>query len=129
MVLRTPKEKNIGHLSMHVTMMSVVYSFFYSLIETDPKGINFFHIWRKRQPTLTAELDALEKQIDPMRNGLRQFRNRFGFHGSRSRSHESSAFDVLKQFDGAQIYKAMIDTRNLSTRLIEMHIAKQLANH
>jgi hypothetical protein len=112
---------------MHGTMMAIVYSFFYSLIETDPKGINFFRVWRKRLPEMADDLDALEKIINPMHEGLRLFRNRFGFHGSTSRSHEASAFNVLKQFDGRKIYQAIIDTRNMSTILIQKHMKKEVS--
>jgi len=104
--------------------MSVVYSFFYSLIERDPKGVDFFRIWRKRLPDMKSELDELEARIEPMRKGLRLFRNRFGFHGSISRKHELPAFDVLKEFSGTQIYKTMLDMRNLSTKMLTVHMAR-----
>jgi hypothetical protein len=126
MVMQTPKEEDTGsnHVTMRGTMMAVVYSFFYSLIEKDPKGIDFFRIWQKRRPDMSAELNELENYIEPMREGLRVFRNRFGFHGSTTREHEAPAFDVLKQFDSSQIYRVMIDMRNLSTKLIQAHMAK-----
>ncbi|SRR6266404_187050 len=113
------------HITMRGTMMSVVYSFFYSLIEPDPKGIDFFRLWRARVPEMTSELDALEARVAPMREGLRLFRNRFGFHGSTSREHEAVAFDVLAEYGGEAIYKAILDTRNLSTKLLDVKQRKQ----
>ncbi len=49
-----------------------------------------------------------------------QVRNRFGFHGSTSREHEAKAFNVLAAHSGEEIYKAILDTRNLSTKLLEV---------
>jgi len=122
MVLAIPERDDSGepHITMRGTMMSVVYSFFYSLIESDPKGIDFFRIWRSRVPEMASEIDALEGRVAPMREGLRLFRNRFGFHGSTSREHEATAFDVLATYDGAEIYQAILDTRSLSTKLLQM---------
>jgi len=122
MVLATSDEddRSEPHLTMRGTMMSVVYSLFYSLIEPDPKEIEFFRIWRTRLPEMSAEISALEARVAPMRNGLRLFRNRFGFHGSTSREHESPAFDVLFDHDGLDIYQAILETRNLLTKLIQV---------
>lgn len=126
MVLRIPEDQDQGdpHLTMRGTMTSVVYSFFYSLIEKDSKSIDFFRIWRARVPELKEEIDTLEARIEPIRDGLRLFRNRFGFHGSTGREHEEKAFELLTEHSGMGIYQAMIDTRNLSTRLIEYKLKK-----
>ena len=122
MVLTLPDgdERVEPHLTMRGTMMSVVYSFFYSLIETDSRGIDFFRIWRERAPEMASELDALETRVQPMKDDLRVFRNRFGFHGSTSREHEAAAFKLLETHTGAEIYKVILDTRNLSTRLLHL---------
>lgn len=122
MVLAIPDRNDPGepHLTMRGTMMSVVYSFFYSLIEPDSKGVDFFRIWRARLPEATADIDSLEARVAPIRDDLRLFRNRFGFHGSRSRERESVGFDLLLNHQGSDIYQVILDTRDLSTKLLEM---------
>ena len=122
-----PSDRDNPQSSPKGTMMGVVYSFFYSLIEDDPQGINFFKVWRIREPSFASELDALETRIAPFKDRLRLFRNRFGFHGSVTREHEAAGFDLLKQHDGATIYQAVIDIRNLSTRLIQARLARTKA--
>ena len=109
----------LSHTGLHWTIVAVIYSFYYSLIDDDLKGINFFRIWRQRLPAQSAALDALEARVAPHKNGLRLFRNRFGFHGSTSREHESRAFDLLASSPPAVLWALIIDTRNLSTALIK----------
>lgn len=121
-VLAIPDRDDPGepHLTMRGTMMSVVYSFFYSLIEPDSKGVDFFRIWRARLPEAATDIDALEARVAPIRDDLRLFRNRFGFHGSRSREREAAAFDLLLNHQGSHIYQVILDTRDLSTKLLKM---------
>jgi hypothetical protein len=119
-----PSDRDNPQSSRKGTMMGVVYSFFYSLIEDDPQGINFFRIWRAREPSFAAELDALEARIAPFKGRLRLFRNRFGFHGSVTREHEAVGLDLLTHHDGALIYQAILDTRNLSTKLLKARLAR-----
>ena len=113
------------HLTMRATMLSVVYSFFYSLIERDPNGIDFFRIWRTRAPEMASELDTLEARVQPMKDDLRVFRNRFGFHGSTSREHEAAAFKLLEVHTGTEIYNVILDTRNLSAKLLHLHVGQE----
>lgn len=107
------------HTGLHWTILAVVYSFYYSLIDENPDGINFFRIWRQRLPAQAAVLDALEARVAPHRKNLKLFRNRFGFHGSTSREHESKAFDLLESSPPAILWALIIDTRNLSTALMQ----------
>jgi len=119
-VLASPGAVEPGETPMDKagTMLAIVYSFYYSLIETDEQGVNFFRVWRLRAPTFAKELDTLERQIDPFREDLRLFRNRFGFHGSRSRGHEGKAFDLLIKHTPGSLWDAILATRNLSSRMI-----------
>lgn len=106
------------HLSLAGTMLAVVYSFYYSLIEERENGIDFFRIWKRHAPEFTVELEILESRVAPLRENLRVFRNRYGFHGSTSREHESVAFDLLSQHSGNQLMDTILEMRNLSTRLL-----------
>lgn len=108
-------------------MLAVVYSFYYSLIEDQENSINFFRLWRSRVPQLSGEIDALETKILPFKDKLRVYRNRFGFHGSISREHESEAFKLLEDHTGTELYSAILETRNLSTKLIRHFKAENQA--
>lgn len=119
-----PSDRDNPQSSRKGTMMGVVYSFFYSLIEDDSQGINVFRIWRAREPSFDGELDALEARIAPFKDRPRLFRNRFGFHGSATREHEAAGLDLLMHHDGGTIYQAILETRNLSTRLIQARLAR-----
>jgi len=46
-----------------------------------------------------------------------------GFHGSRSRAHESAAFDLFNKHSGTEIYKAMEQYKALAAGLFGMDMA------
>ena len=121
LVLKQPDavDKDLPHLSLAGTMLAVVYSFYYSLIEDRPDGVSFFRVWRNRAPEFTPTLDALEAQVAPFRESLRLFRHRYGFHGSITRTHEAVAFDLLLHHTGSELMAIILATRDLSTKLIE----------
>jgi hypothetical protein len=115
---------NAPQAGLHMTMIGVVYSFFYSLIEDDQKSVNFFRIWRAREPDYSSELDKLEARIAPHVKDLRLFRNRFGFHGSVTRAKEASGFQLLNA-DAKELWAIILDLRNLSTKLIAARLRRQ----
>jgi hypothetical protein len=126
LVFRLPDNApaNAPQASMHWTMLSVIYSFFYSLIEKDKRSIDFFRIWRAREPAYSSELDNLEARIAPHKEALRLFRNRFGFHGSTTRAHEASGLQLLDS-DAKELWAIILDLRNLSTKLIASRLKRQ----
>jgi hypothetical protein len=115
---------NAPQAGVHWTMLSVVYSFFYSLIEETKGSIDFFRIWKTREPTYSSELDTLEARIAPYRDALRLFRNRFGFHGSTTRAHEAGGLQLLDA-DAKELWAIILDLRNLSTKLIAAGLKRQ----
>lgn len=124
-VLKIPEnDKGFPHTTMRGTMAAVVYSFFYSLIEDDNKGVNFFRIWRERAPEFKEKLDKLEAKVSPFKDKLRLFRNRFGFHGSTNRKYEARAWELLADHSGSEIMDVIIETRNLSSELIQKKLHK-----
>lgn len=121
LVLKQPEavDRNLPHLSLGGTMLAVVYSFYYSLIEDRDDAVSLFRVWTKHAPEFVPELDALEARVTPFREKLRLFRNRYGFHGSITRSHEAAAFDLLLNHTGRELMAVILATRDLSTKLIE----------
>jgi hypothetical protein len=111
--------------SVETTMMFILYAFFYSLIEDDQDGVNAFRIWRTRYPEEEQVIRAAEAEVLPFRNDLRVFRNRLGFHGSRTRSHETPGFDVFSKHSGTAIFDAMKDFKSLGAALLGKDNAHQ----
>jgi hypothetical protein len=107
--------------SMHdprTTLMFMLYAYFYSLIEESNDGLNAFRIWRRHFPEEEAAIAAVEKIVQPFRNDLRLFRNRLGFHGSRSRAHESSGFDLFANHSGDHLFDAAKKFKALAAILL-----------
>jgi hypothetical protein len=107
------------------TMMFMLYGMFYSLIEEDPKSINAFRLWRQYFPAEETEIAAVEAQVIPFIGDLKRFRNRLGFHGSRSRAHEGSGFDLFSKHSGTAIWIAMGNFKHLGAVLLAKDIASQ----
>lgn len=77
------------------TMMSLLYSFFFSLIDTNPQGLNAFRVWRVKFPEHALVLDAVEFRVQGILPELKKFRNKLGFHGSRSINQEEEGYQLL----------------------------------
>jgi hypothetical protein len=90
------------------TMMLVVLAYFYSLIEDDEQAVNAFRIWRVRYPEEEAAIAAVEAKVAPFRQRLRKFRNRLGFHGSTSRSHEAVGLELFNKHRSSETWGAIL---------------------
>ena len=51
--------------------------------------------------------EAIEAEVEPLRDDLKRFRNRLGFHGSRTFSHAASGFNVFANHTGTEILQAI----------------------
>jgi hypothetical protein len=105
------------------TMMFVLYAYFYSLVEDAADGLNGFRVWRERLPQEEAAIARVEAKVRPFLGRLRVFRNRMGFHGSRTRNHESAAFDLFNKHTGTEIYETMRHYKALAAALYGMDTA------
>lgn len=106
-----------------ITMMLVLYSYFYSLVEDSDEGLNGFRIWRQKLPQEEAAITTVEARVRPFLVHLRLFRNRMGFHGSRTRAHESEAFELFNKHSGTEIYQTMKQYKALAAALFGMDMA------
>jgi hypothetical protein len=106
-----------------LTAMLVVYAYFYSLIETDEQGVNGFRIMREAFPEELSAINAVEKQTAPFMDDLRVFRNRLGFHGSRSRNHERQGFELFANFNGNELWNSILNFKALAATLLAKEIA------
>ncbi len=118
-----PNEWSVTDLGS--TMIFVLYAYFYSLVEDDPKALNGFRIWRQSWPEEEKAIAAVESQVKPLRKGLKLFRNRLGFHGSRSRKHEKAALDFFAQHSGTEVWEAMKNFKSLGAALFMKDTARQ----
>lgn len=107
------------------TAMFMLYSYFYSMVEDDPQAMNGFRIWRKSWPDEEKAIAAVEAQVAPLRPGLKLFRNRLGFHGSRSRDHEKAGLDLFAQHSGTQVWDAMANFKSLGAALFRKDLDRQ----
>ena len=105
------------------TVMFLLYAFFYSLIEDCDDGLDAFRIWRLKYPEEEIAIAALEIHVAPLRNDLRVFRNRLGFHGSRSHSHESKGLDFFGNHSGDKTLKIMKVFISLNAALLQKDLA------
>jgi len=80
---------------MGTTLMFLLYAFFYSLVDSDRNGLNAFRIWRIRHPEQENAIVALEVLVSPILPALRTFRNKVGFHGSRSHVDEGAGLEFF----------------------------------
>jgi hypothetical protein len=110
---------------VHTTMMFVIYAYFYSMVEDDPQGVNGFRVWRAAWPEEENAIAAVEALVTPLVPGLKLFRNRLGFHGSRSRSHEAKAFDLFSQHSGTAVWNAMANFKSLGAALFKKDLDRQ----
>jgi len=109
------------------TVMFMLYAYLYSLIEQDDQSINAFRIWRARFPEEENAIAAVEAQVMLFADHLKRFRNRLGFHGSRSRTHEASGFDLFANFSGTQILTAIDGFKSLGAKLFAKDLERQKA--
>jgi hypothetical protein len=108
---------NSGAWPVDITVMFILYAYFYSLVEDSDDAINGFRLWRDRHPEERVAIEAVEAQVAPFLDNLRLFRNRLAFHGSQSREHESKGLDVFNKHSGGQIFDAMKNFKALGAAL------------
>jgi hypothetical protein len=109
---------------VHITMMVVLYSYFYSLVEDSEEGLNGFRVWREVWPNEEAAISVVEARVTPFLSPLRLFRNRMGFHGSRSRTHEATAFELFNKHSGTDVFEAIKLFKGLGAALFGMDVAQ-----
>jgi hypothetical protein len=107
------------------TLMFVLYSFFYSLIDDDRRSTNAFRIWRAKYPHEESAIAAVEFRVNPIKPYLKTFRDRLGFHGSRSLLHQESGLDLFGAHSGTKTMNVMKQFKALNAALIELEMASR----
>lgn len=104
------------HTDISATMMFMLYAFFYSLIEDDENSINAFRLWRERYSEVESAIAALEKEVVPLRRTLKKFRNRLGFHGSRSRAYRQGDWSCFPNDQEQRRATSFLDHESWTSR-------------
>jgi hypothetical protein len=122
-----PPSESDFYPQTHHSLMLMLYAYFYSLLDHDSTSLNAFRIWRARFPEEETAIAAIEAQVEPLGDDLKRFRNRLGFHGSRTYAHEASGFNVFANHTGAEILQAINNFKALGARLLAKDTQRRLA--
>jgi hypothetical protein len=111
---------------MGPTLMFLLHAFFYSLIEDSDEGLDAFRIWHRKFSEESPAISMLEREIAPLREDLRIFRHKLGFHGSRSFEQESKGLDLFGNHSPTKLIEAMKCFMALNAALLEKDMARQM---
>jgi hypothetical protein len=112
-------------IEMKFTLMFLLYSFFYSLIEDSADGLDAFRIWRLKYSDEINTISALEREVSPIRSDLRIFRNKIGFHGSRTQRNEEKGLELFGNHSGTKMIETMRIFKAMNAALLEKDLAQQ----
>lgn len=102
------------------TFMTLLYSFFFSLVDTHSKGINAFRIWRLKFPEHLPAIDAVEFRVQEILPELKKFRDKLGFHGSRNTNEEELGFELLDRHGSIKVLNVIQHFISLAISLISL---------
>ena len=83
------------HLTRFGTLVFETSSSLHSLFDDRSDSINLVRVWRAFDHPFGDELKGCVTRLDPFKQELKLVRNRLGFHGSLSRSHERAGLGIF----------------------------------
>jgi hypothetical protein len=107
------------------TLLFLTGSFLYSLFENDRNSnnaINLERVWSGFPHPFDTELHAIAGQLAPIQDDLRHVRNRYGFHGSLSRTREAEGMRIFAEPQAQHLRKVIGQTLQLASRMISWHM-------
>lgn len=112
------------HLTRFGTLVFETASFLYSLFEDRPDSINLEKVWQGFDHPFGKELQNCVTRLAPFKDELKLVRNRVGFHGSLSRSHESAGLGIfdVESSRGRDYIRLAMDMQQLFLRMIGWYI-------
>jgi hypothetical protein len=113
-----PSLDSTGITPVRLTILQVLCAYFYSLIEDNDEGVNGFRVWRMRYPEEEPVIAVIESKVAPFRQRLKWFRNRVGFHGSRTRTHEAKGFELFDKHPAVEVFGSMSFFARLGAALL-----------
>lgn len=114
------------HLTRFGTLLLETASFLYSLFEDRPDSIDLVKVWRGFDHPFGNELQDSVTRLSPFRDELKLVRNRLGFHGSLSRSHERAGLGIFDVGSGrAREFAHLVrDMQQLFLRMIAWYMKR-----
>ena len=105
------------------TLLFLTGSFLYSLFEDSDNALNLVRVWSGFPHPFGDELQRIATQLEPLKDNLRHVRNRYGFHGSLSRTREATGLSIFEE-PQAQALRAVIGRMLLlAGKMIPWHMA------
>ena len=96
----------------------------YTLFEDRPDSIDLVTVWHGLDHPFGNELQDSVARLSPFRDELKLVRNRLGFHGSLSRSHERAGLGIFDVDSGrARDFARLVgDMQRLFLRMIAWYM-------
>jgi hypothetical protein len=112
------------HLTRFGTLLLETSSFLYSLFEDRVDSINLMRIWQGFEHPFSNQLQDYSARLSPFKQELKLVRDRLGFHGSLTRSHEEAGLGVFDVGSGrASEFTCLVsDMRQLFRRMIAWYM-------
>ena len=111
------------HLTRFGAMIFETASFLYSLFDDTNQATNLLKIWKGFDHPFNDELISFAEKLEPFKDELRKVRNRIGFHGSLTRSHEKAGlgiFDVNSQ-RAREFARLVREMQNIALKMIKWY--------
>lgn len=112
------------HLTRFGTLVLETSSFLYSLFEDRTDSINLLRVWRGFDHPFAYDLQEHATRLDAFKGDLKLVRDRLGFHGSLTRSHERGGLGVFDVNSGsARDFAGLVrDLQQLFLRMIAWYM-------
>jgi len=110
------------------TLSIIFFAYFYSLIDRDRRAVNAFRVWREHFPQEHKSIQGFYNHIVNYEECLRTFRNRVGFHGSRTRSNEDEGYELLSKYSVGDLLQTADEFLALSSALLSRHLSNDPLN-
>jgi hypothetical protein len=116
------------HLTRFGTLLIETSSFLYSLFEDREDSINLLRVWQGFDHPFGNELQDYSTRLSPFKEELKLVRNRLGFHGSLTRSHEGAGLGIF-DVDSSRAHdfvRLARDMQQLFLRMIAWYINNRM---
>ena len=112
------------HLTRFGTLVLETSSFLYSLFEHRTDSINLLRVWQGFDHPFANDLQEHATRLDAFKGHLKLVRDRLGFHGSLTRSHEQGGLGVFDVNSGRahDLARLVRDMEQLSLRMIAWYM-------
>lgn len=114
------------HLTRFGTLLIETASFLYSLFDERSDSIDLVRLWKEFNHPFVKDLQQHSTRLDPFKEDSKLVRNRLGFHGSVTRSHEMGGLGIFDVDSGRvqELADLTKDMKRLFLRMIGWYMTK-----